>query len=72
MNLKGTVLLAPHFTLCFNPHIIFDCLQASWIGSLMPLSALFGGMAGGPLIESLGRRTTILSTGLPFVLCKYI
>nr|WEY18729.1 trehalose transporter 1 [Bactericera cockerelli] len=42
--------------------------EASWIGSLMPLSALFGGMAGGPLIESLGRRTTILSTGLPFVL----
>ncbi|XP_026682851.1 facilitated trehalose transporter Tret1-like [Diaphorina citri] len=42
-------------------------IQASWIGSLMPLSALFGGMAGGPLIESLGRRTTILSTGLPFI-----
>uniref|UniRef100_A0A1B6E2N3 Major facilitator superfamily (MFS) profile domain-containing protein n=1 Tax=Clastoptera arizonana TaxID=38151 RepID=A0A1B6E2N3_9HEMI len=42
--------------------------QASWIGSLMPLSALIGGMAGGPLIESIGRRTTILSTAVPFIL----
>lgn len=42
--------------------------EASWIGSLMPLSALFGGMAGGPLIESLGRKTTILSTAPPFII----
>ncbi|XP_046414412.1 facilitated trehalose transporter Tret1-like isoform X1 [Neodiprion fabricii] len=39
----------------------------SWIGSVMPLSALFGGMAGGPMIEYLGRRNTILTTGLPFI-----
>ncbi|EFN75686.1 Sugar transporter ERD6-like 6 [Harpegnathos saltator] len=38
-----------------------------WIGSLMPLSALFGGIAGGPCIEYLGRRNTILATALPFI-----
>ncbi|CAK9831237.1 Facilitated trehalose transporter Tret1 [Anthophora retusa] len=38
-----------------------------WIGSIMPLSALFGGIAGGPCIEYLGRRNTILSTALPFI-----
>ncbi|XP_014469889.1 PREDICTED: facilitated trehalose transporter Tret1 isoform X2 [Dinoponera quadriceps] len=38
-----------------------------WIGSLMPLSALFGGIAGGPCIEYLGRRNTIVATALPFI-----
>ncbi|XP_022183985.1 facilitated trehalose transporter Tret1 isoform X2 [Nilaparvata lugens] len=42
--------------------------EESWIGSLMPLCALFGGIAGGPLIETIGRRTTILSTAIPFIL----
>lgn len=37
-----------------------------WIGSIMPLSALFGGIVGGPCIEYLGRRNTILSTAVPF------
>ncbi|VVC32843.1 Hypothetical protein CINCED_3A000285 [Cinara cedri] len=42
--------------------------EGSWIGSLMPLAALIGGMAGGPLIESIGRKTTILATGIPFII----
>jgi hypothetical protein len=37
----------------------------------MPLSALFGGIAGGPLIEIIGRKTTILTTAVPFIICKY-
>ncbi|KAL1122402.1 hypothetical protein AAG570_003806 [Ranatra chinensis] len=42
--------------------------QESWIGSLLPLSALFGGILGGPMIETLGRKRTILATGPPFIL----
>lgn len=38
-----------------------------WIGSLMPLSALIGGIAGGPLIEYIGRKKTILVTAFPFI-----
>lgn len=38
----------------------------------MPFSALIGGILGGPLIEGIGRRTTILSTALPFTICEYI
>ena len=49
----------------------FALFQGSWIGSLMPFSALIGGIIGGALIESIGRRTTILSTALPFTICKY-
>ncbi|XP_050447851.1 facilitated trehalose transporter Tret1-like [Cataglyphis hispanica] len=37
-----------------------------WIGSIMPLSALLGGITGGPSIEAFGRRTTIMCTALPF------
>ncbi|XP_043476642.1 facilitated trehalose transporter Tret1 isoform X2 [Leptopilina heterotoma] len=44
----------------------------SWIGSIMPLSALFGGFAGGPSIEYLGRRTTILMTAIPFIASGFL
>eukprot|EP00094_Tigriopus_californicus_P006177 TCALIF_05947-PA protein Name:"Similar to Tret1 Facilitated trehalose transporter Tret1 (Culex quinquefasciatus)" AED:0.06 eAED:0.06 QI:0/0.66/0.5/0.75/0.66/0.75/4/97/504 len=41
--------------------------EASWIGSLMPLAALAGGFTGGPLLESFGRKKTIMATALPFI-----
>jgi len=41
--------------------------EASWIGSLMPLAGLVGSIIGGPLLEALGRKTTILLTAIPFV-----
>ncbi|XP_014356192.2 facilitated trehalose transporter Tret1 [Papilio machaon] len=40
--------------------------QASWVGGLMPLAALVGGVIGGPLVDYIGRRRTILSTAIPF------
>lgn len=52
----------PNSTLQLTPQ------QGSWAGSLMPLAALPGGVAGGFLIEAVGRRTTILATALPFCL----
>ena len=42
--------------------------EASWIGSLMPLAALAGGLVGGPLLESVGRRATIGATAVPFII----
>ena len=57
--------------------------EASWIGSLMPLAALIGGIAGGISLHRLGRKViliqlsnllilpiqvTIISTALPFCL----
>lgn len=44
----------------------------SWVGSIMPLSALGGGIAGGPLIEGIGRRTTILATAVPFIISWFL
>ena len=38
--------------------------MASWIGSILPLAALVGGVAGGPLLEAFGRKITILATGM--------
>ena len=37
--------------------------MASWIGSILPLAALVGGVTGGPLLEAFGRKITILATG---------
>nr|CAD7411544.1 unnamed protein product [Timema poppensis] len=51
-----------------NSTITIDDQEKSWIGSLMPLAALIGGICGGPLIEIVGRRTTILGTAIPFIL----
>lgn len=42
----------------------------SWIGGIMPLAALVGGMIGGPFIDVFGRKRTIFSTSLPFIICK--
>lgn len=49
-------------------NMMFYFLQESWIGGLMPLAALVGGIAGGPLIEYFGRRLTIMGTAIPFFL----
>lgn len=45
----------------------FYSFQASWVGGIMPLAGLVGGIAGGPFIEYLGRKNTILATAIPFI-----
>ncbi|XP_037038353.1 facilitated trehalose transporter Tret1 isoform X3 [Bradysia coprophila] len=42
--------------------------SGSWVGGVMPLAGLIGGVLGGPLIEYLGRKTTILATSIPFII----
>ncbi|KMY93023.1 facilitated trehalose transporter Tret1-1 isoform X1 [Drosophila simulans] len=44
----------------------------SWVGGIMPLAGLAGGIAGGPLIEYLGRRNTILATAVPFIVSSLL
>ncbi|ROT66788.1 gastric caeca sugar transporter [Penaeus vannamei] len=53
---------APNSTLTVNED------QKSWIGSLMPLSALTGSFIGGYLIDAIGRKMVILLCGPPFIL----
>ncbi|XP_034651607.1 facilitated trehalose transporter Tret1 isoform X1 [Drosophila subobscura] len=45
---------------------------ASWVGGIMPLAGLAGGIAGGPFIEYLGRRNTILATAIPFIVSSLL
>nr|CAD7580541.1 unnamed protein product [Timema californicum] len=56
------------FLTAFTRKSALRFIRKSWIGSLMPLAALIGGICGGPLIEIVGRRTTILGTAIPFIL----
>lgn len=51
-----------------NSTLVITATEASWICSLMPLFALIGGVAGGPMIEYLGRKKTITATAVLFVL----
>lgn len=53
-----------------NSTIPVNDQQASWIGSLMPLNALIGGIVGGSIVEKFGRKATIMATGPPYILCK--
>lgn len=45
--------------------------ELSLIGGILPLAALLGGVVGGPLIDYLGRKTTILATAIPFIICEF-
>ncbi|XP_041974757.1 facilitated trehalose transporter Tret1-like [Aricia agestis] len=49
-----------------NATLTITTSESSWIGGLMPLAALVGGIAGGPLIEGFGRKLTIMATAVPF------
>ncbi|XP_063604196.1 facilitated trehalose transporter Tret1-like [Penaeus indicus] len=55
-----------------NSTLTVDEDQKSWIGSLMPLSALTGSFIGGYLIDAIGRKMVILLCGPPFILGKNI
>ena len=63
------------------PRISITDTEASWIGSLMPLAAILGGVLGGLSLHRLGRKVTallpstqvtILSTCLPFCLAGLV
>ncbi|XP_018025267.1 facilitated trehalose transporter Tret1-2 homolog isoform X2 [Hyalella azteca] len=41
--------------------------QESWVGSLMPLSALVSSVVGGYLVEAIGRKMLICLCGPPFI-----
>ncbi|XP_068626589.1 facilitated trehalose transporter Tret1-like [Battus philenor] len=49
-----------------NATLVFGKEENSWIGGIMPLAALVGGILGGPLIEVIGRKLTIIGTSIPF------
>nr|CAB3266213.1 solute carrier family 2, facilitated glucose transporter member 8-like [Phallusia mammillata] len=41
--------------------------EASWIGSLLTLGGIVGGLMAGVMIQSLGRKPTAILTGLPYI-----
>ncbi|XP_013191246.2 facilitated trehalose transporter Tret1 [Amyelois transitella] len=49
-----------------NKTLDINTEEKTWVGGLMPLAALVGGLSGGPLIEYLGRRMSISGTAIPF------
>ncbi|KAI5640517.1 major facilitator superfamily domain-containing protein [Phthorimaea operculella] len=49
-----------------STHISVSEEEGSWVGGLMPLAALAGGIIGGPLVDYIGRRRTMLFTAPPF------
>ncbi|KAK7080270.1 hypothetical protein SK128_019861, partial [Halocaridina rubra] len=40
----------------------------SWIGSVMPASALIGSLLAGPLLDTFGRRRTFMFLAIPFMI----
>ena len=53
--------------MCFTFKLQISAEEASWVGSMLPLTALAGGILGGPLLEALGRKNTIIATAIPFM-----
>lgn len=50
-----------------NPFHIDD-EQNSWIGSIITLGGLVGGLAGGPYMDIIGRKLAIMSALVPFMI----
>lgn len=46
--------------------------MGSWVAGIMPLAAMVGAILGGPMINFLGRRRTILTSSVPFLLSYLI
>ncbi|XP_068212265.1 facilitated trehalose transporter Tret1-2 homolog [Palaemon carinicauda] len=42
--------------------------DGSWIGAVMPASALIGSLVAGPLLDRLGRRASLILSTYPFML----
>lgn len=42
--------------------------QDSWVGSIITLGGLFGGLAGGPYMDYLGRKLSSLTIAVPFAI----
>ncbi|KAG7173008.1 facilitated trehalose transporter Tret1-like [Homarus americanus] len=51
-----------------DPDFFITEEQESWVGAVMPACALVGSVITGPLVDSLGRRTTLLHLTWPFAL----
>ncbi|KAL3290241.1 hypothetical protein HHI36_023594 [Cryptolaemus montrouzieri] len=41
--------------------------EMSWVGGLLPLGAVLGGLLGGPSIENIGRKSTLLLSDVFFL-----
>lgn len=46
--------------------------MGSWVAGIMPLAAMVGALLGGPMVNYLGRRLTILASSVPFLLSYVI
>lgn len=51
-----------------DPNFSITEEQESWVGAVMPACGLLGSVATGPLVDYLGRRTTLLHLTWPFML----
>ncbi|XP_048414717.1 solute carrier family 2, facilitated glucose transporter member 8 isoform X1 [Stegostoma tigrinum] len=50
-----------------NPHLNLDSTQASWFGSLVTVGAAVGGIIGGWIVDKIGRKLTLMSCAVPYV-----
>ncbi|KAJ6651760.1 hypothetical protein lerEdw1_020172, partial [Lerista edwardsae] len=50
-----------------NPELRLDNNQASWFGSVVTLGAAAGGILGGYVVDKVGRKLSLMSCAVPFV-----
>lgn len=50
-----------------NSTVLATKSQITWIGSFLPIGALFGCMATGVLADKVGRKTTAILIAIPFI-----
>ncbi|XP_073496952.1 solute carrier family 2, facilitated glucose transporter member 8 isoform X1 [Phyllobates terribilis] len=51
-----------------DPRLVLDKEAASWFGSIVTIGAAAGGILGGWMVDSMGRKLSLMLCALPFVL----
>ncbi|CAJ0952421.1 unnamed protein product, partial [Ranitomeya imitator] len=51
-----------------DPRLVLDKEAASWFGSIVTIGAAAGGILGGWMVDSVGRKLSLMLCALPFVL----
>ncbi|KAK7934048.1 hypothetical protein WMY93_004944 [Mugilogobius chulae] len=57
----------PDLTSISDQRLRLDATQASWFGSIVTLGAAAGGLLGGWMVQSLGRKFSLMLASVPFV-----
>ncbi|KAL1138038.1 hypothetical protein AAG570_009733 [Ranatra chinensis] len=69
--ISWTAPALPYLT-SVNSSMPINAEEGSWVGALLPVGALFGGLPAGSVADRFGRKNTVLGLGIPFIVSWFM